>query len=83
MATVPKVSSAASPEGVPPAVLNELAMQFGEYPHQFSLLTNVGPTFLVKQQALDYLKAILEELQSEGNVQPLIHFRDRLTTLSS
>ena len=82
MATVPKVSSAASP-GVPPAVLNELAMQFGEYPGQFLLLTNVGLTFLAKRRALDYLKAVLEELQSEGNVQPLIHFRDRLATLFS
>ena len=44
---------------------------------------NIGPTFLAKRQALDYLKAILEELQSEGNVQPLIHFQNRLTTLSS
>lgn len=83
MATVPKEPSAASPEGVLPAVLNELAMQFGEYPRQFLLLTNVGLTFLAKRRALDYLKAVLEELQSEGNVQPLIHFRDRLTTLSN
>ena len=83
MVMVPKVSSVASPEGVPPAVLNELAMQFGEYHRQFSLLMNIGLTFLAKWWALDYFKAILEELQLEGNVQPLIHFQDRLTTLSS
>lgn len=60
-----------------PAVINELARQFGELPHQFMLLTNVGLTFLTKRRAVDYLKAVLEELQSEGSVQPIIELRDR------
>lgn len=68
----------ASPSGTPsPKSINELAYQFGETPNQFVLLTNVGLTFLVKRRTLDFLKAALEELQSEGNVQPIIEFRDR------
>ncbi|KAF8213123.1 nucleoporin [Mycena galopus ATCC 62051] len=59
-----------------PAVTNELATQFSANPRQFMILTNVGLTFLVKRRALDYLKAVIEELQSEGNVQPIIEFRD-------
>ncbi|KAF9462165.1 nucleoporin [Collybia nuda] len=77
MATVPRPSSLATPPGATaPVSINELALQFGEPPHQFMLLTNVGLTFLTKRRALDYLKAVLEELQSEGNVQPIIEFRD-------
>ncbi|TFK41242.1 nucleoporin [Crucibulum laeve] len=76
MATLPKTSSS-TPPGIPsPATINELAKQFGETPEQFMLLTNVGLTFLTKRRALDYLKAVLEELQAEGNVQPIIEFRD-------
>lgn len=71
--------SSITPSGMPsPKSINELAYQFGESPNQFVLLTNVGLTFLVKRRTLDYLKAALEELQSEGNVQPIIEFRDRL-----
>ncbi|THV07704.1 nucleoporin [Dendrothele bispora CBS 962.96] len=58
------------------ATINELATQFGESPRQFMILTNVGLTFLIKRRALDYLKAVIEELHSEGNVQPIIEFRD-------
>lgn len=77
MASVPRATISA-PSGSPtPAAINELATQFGEPPQQFMLLTNVGLTFLAKRRALDYLKAVLEELQSEGNVQPIIEFRDR------
>jgi nuclear pore complex protein Nup155 len=60
-----------------PAVTHELAAQFSEPPRQFMILTNVGLTFLVKRRALDYLKAVIEDVQSEGNLQPLIEFRDR------
>ncbi|KAL4070880.1 nucleoporin, partial [Scleroderma citrinum] len=59
-----------------PAVINELALQFSEPPRQFIILTNVGLTFLVKRRAVDYLKAAIEEVQSEGAVQPIIEFRD-------
>ncbi|CAA7258664.1 unnamed protein product [Cyclocybe aegerita] len=76
MAAIPKIV-AETPSGTAvPSALNELATQFGEGPNQFMLLTNVGLTFLVKRRAVDYLKAVLEELQSEGNVQPIIEFRD-------
>lgn len=77
MAAVPK-KKIATPAGTPsPTVLNELASQFGEPPNQFMLLTNSGLIFLVKRRAMDYLKAVLEEYQSEGNVQHIIEFRDR------
>ncbi|KAK0464897.1 nucleoporin [Desarmillaria tabescens] len=63
--------------GLPaPVVTNELASQFVESPPEIMILTNVGLTFLMKRRALDYLKAVIEEVQSEGNVQPLIEFRD-------
>jgi len=58
-------------------VINELATQFSEPSRQFMILTNVGLTFLVKRRALDYLKAVIEEVQAEGVVQPIIEFRDR------
>ncbi|KIK70905.1 hypothetical protein GYMLUDRAFT_32985 [Collybiopsis luxurians FD-317 M1] len=74
MAPVPQRPLAADMGGISAA--NELATQFGEPPRQFMILTNVGLTFLVKRRALDYLKAVIEELQSEGNVQPIIEFRD-------
>jgi nuclear pore complex protein Nup155 len=41
------------------------------------ILTNVGLTFLIKRRGLDYLKAVIEEVQTEGVVQPIIEFRDR------
>ncbi|KAE9408173.1 nucleoporin [Gymnopus androsaceus JB14] len=74
MAPVPQKPLAADVAGV--AVTNELATQVGEPPRQFMILTNVGLTFLVKRRSLDYLRAVIEELQSEGNVQPIIEFRD-------
>jgi hypothetical protein len=58
-------------------VINELARQFGESTQQFMLLTNSGLSILSKRRAVDYLKAVLEELQSGGSVQPIIEFRDR------
>ena len=81
MAPVPRSSLAAaalSPaNSPPPSSLNELATQLSEPPQQFMILTNVGLTFLAKRRALDYLKAVIEEFQVEGNAQPLIQFRDR------
>jgi nuclear pore complex protein Nup155 len=72
----PSISSTSS--GSPTLVVtNELATQFSEPPRQFMILTNVGLTFLHKRRALDYLKAVVEEVQAEGNVQPIIEFRDR------
>ncbi|KAF5385258.1 hypothetical protein D9615_001454 [Tricholomella constricta] len=77
MAKLPPVSSAsATPEGPAPVAINELATQFGEKPCQFMLLTNVGLSFLAKRRSVDFLRAILEEIQAEGNVQPLVEFRD-------
>ncbi|EGO04780.1 hypothetical protein SERLA73DRAFT_164639 [Serpula lacrymans var. lacrymans S7.3] len=71
MASVPR--SYHSSSLAPP---NELASQFSHLPQEFMILTNVGLTFLVKRRALDYLKAVIEEVQSEGIVQPIIDFRD-------
>ncbi|KAG2150078.1 nucleoporin [Suillus cothurnatus] len=75
MATVPRESTPASVAPSPP-VTNELATQFSEPSRQFMILTNVGLTFLIKRRALDYLKAVIEEVQTEGVVQPIIEFRD-------
>lgn len=87
MAPVPRPSLAAvtqSPPNSPaPSILNEVASQFSEPPRQFMILTNVGLTFLAKRRALDYLKAVIEEFQAEGNAQPLIHFRDRYASYVS
>ncbi|KAF7290087.1 Nucleoporin [Mycena chlorophos] len=77
MAPVIRPAPPSPPTGTPaPTVFNELAAQFSSHPRQFMILTNVGLTFLVKRRALDYLKADIEELQLEGNVQPLMEFRD-------
>src|ERR1700722_3510237 len=77
IAPVPCTKVPPSSVSSPPAALNELATQFVEPPKQFMILTNVGLTFLVKRRAVDYLQAVIEEVQSEGNVQPIIEFRDR------
>ncbi|KAG6912027.1 hypothetical protein DXG01_000275 [Tephrocybe rancida] len=72
----PSTSAADTPDGPAPSALNELATQFGEAPSQFMLFTNCGVSFLVKRRAVDFLRADLEELQLQGNVQPLVEFRD-------
>ncbi|KAI0257476.1 nucleoporin [Lactifluus subvellereus] len=59
-----------------PVVTNELTYQFLEPTRQFLILTNVGITVLAKRRALDWLRDALEEVQAEGNVQPIIDFRD-------
>ncbi|KAI9512809.1 nucleoporin [Russula earlei] len=59
-----------------PIVTNELAYQFLEPPRQFLILTNVGITVLAKRRALDWLRDAIEEVHAEGNVQPIIDFRD-------
>ncbi|KAF9270147.1 nucleoporin [Marasmius fiardii PR-910] len=78
MAAVPpsSASNGPPPDFPSPVVTNELATQFTEPTQQFMILTNVGLTFLVKRRAVDYLRAVMEELQSEGNIQPIIEFRD-------
>ncbi|KAG6885845.1 hypothetical protein C0993_008808 [Termitomyces sp. T159_Od127] len=63
-------------DGPAPSALNELATQFGEAPCQFMFFTNCGISFLVKRRAVDFLRADLEELQSQGTIQPLLEFRD-------
>jgi len=65
------------PNAPMPVVTNELAYQFLEPPRQFLILTNVGITVLAKRRALDWLRDAIEEVQAEGNVQPIIDFRDR------
>jgi nuclear pore complex protein Nup155 len=75
MATVPRESAPTSVVPSPP--INELATQFSEPSQQFMILTNVGLTFLVKRRALDYLKAVIDEVQTKGVVQPIIEFKDR------
>ena len=77
MAAIAKASVGTPPETPAPSAINELATQFGESPNQFMVLTNVGLTFLTRRRAVDYLRAVLEELQAEGSVQPIIEFRDR------
>ncbi|GLB36074.1 putative non-repetitive/WGA-negative nucleoporin C-terminal [Lyophyllum shimeji] len=73
----PATTASAAPDGPPPvAPINELATQFGETPCQFMLLTNSGLSYLVKRRAVDFLRAILEEIQAEGNVQRIVEFRD-------
>ncbi|KJA29400.1 hypothetical protein HYPSUDRAFT_32851 [Hypholoma sublateritium FD-334 SS-4] len=76
MEAINKTTAVTPPGTAAPSDINELASQFDEYPNQFMLLTNVGLTFLIKRRAIEYLKAVLEELQSEANVQPIIQFRD-------
>ena len=77
-AILPPTSTASSPANTPsPSSINELATQFSEPSSQFLLLTNVGLTFLIKRRAVDYLKAVLEELHTEGTVQQIVEFRDR------
>ena len=66
-----------SPNTPMPVVTNELAYQFLEQPRQFLILTNVGITVLAKRRALDWLRDAIEEVQAEGNTQPIIDFRDR------
>lgn len=80
MAVAPRttVRASSTPPGSPsPVVTNELATQFSEAPPQFMILTNAGLTILTKRRAADYLKAVIEEVASEGNSQPIIEFRDR------
>ncbi|TFL06773.1 nucleoporin [Pterulicium gracile] len=69
----PRVSP---PDPSNPVVTNELSHQFSEPPYQILILTNVGLTFLIKRRALDYLRAVIEEVQSDGNIQPILEFRD-------
>ncbi|KAI0313508.1 nucleoporin [Amylostereum chailletii] len=77
MAPVPRSSSAPLAGPAPaPIATHELAYQFLEPPRQFMILTNVGLTILAKRRAMDWLKDVIEEVQAEGNAQPIIEFRD-------
>jgi nuclear pore complex protein Nup155 len=77
MAMLPR-DALSTPAGTPaPGVLNELSHQFGEVARQVVILTNSGVTVLVKRRAIDYLRAIIEDLQADGNIQPIVTFRDR------
>lgn len=60
-----------------PLAINELATQLSEPARQYIILNNGGLHWIVKRRAIDALKEVVEELQSEGNLQPLIEFRDR------
>ncbi|KAH8835728.1 nucleoporin [Flagelloscypha sp. PMI_526] len=55
---------------------NELAMQFSEPPQQFMIFTDSGMSFVVKRRAIDFLKAIFEEVNAHGQTQQIIEFRD-------
>jgi nuclear pore complex protein Nup155 len=78
MAAVPKQQSPSAAADTPsPGAINELALQFSETTRQFMILTNVGLTFLAKRRPLDYLRDVIEEVHAEGNIQPIIDFRDR------
>ena len=75
---VPRPQIAVAPSGSPaPVITNELATQFSEPAKYFMILTTSGLIFLAKRRALDYLRAVIEELQSEGNVQPIIEFKEK------
>jgi nuclear pore complex protein Nup155 len=56
---------------------HELSVQFSEPARQFMILTNAGITFLAKRRPLDYLKDVIEEYHADGNIQSLMHFRER------
>jgi nuclear pore complex protein Nup155 len=78
IAAVPGLTPPAVPPTSPvPTITNELATQFSAPAKQFMILTNSGLSFLAKRRPMDYLRAVIEEVQSEGNVQPIIDFRDR------
>ncbi|KAF5355937.1 hypothetical protein D9756_004133 [Leucocoprinus leucothites] len=76
MAALPKEASTVPHNTPSPSVINELGRQFTEPPQQFMLLTNSGLSILSKRRAVDYLKAVVEELQSGNSVQPIIECRD-------
>jgi nuclear pore complex protein Nup155 len=56
---------------------HELGVQFSEPSRQFMILTSSGITFLAKRRPLDYLRDVIEDFHAEGNVQSMLHFRDR------
>jgi nuclear pore complex protein Nup155 len=63
------------------SAMHELSVQFSEPSRQFMILTNAGITFLAKRRPLDYLKDVIEEYHAEGNIQSLMHFRERYDSL--
>ena len=58
-------------------VFNDLANQYSEPRREFVVVTDAGITFIVKRRVIDYLGDALEEVQSDGNAQPIIDFRNK------
>ena len=58
-------------------VFNDLANQYSEPRREFVVVTDAGITFIVKRRVIDYLRDALEEVQSDGNAQPIIDFRNK------
>jgi len=77
IASSPREVTTVPPNTPSPSVINELGRQFTESSQQFMVLTNAGISFLRKRRAVDYLRAVVEELQSGNSVKPIIDFRDR------
>lgn len=66
-----------SPEAsLEPLATNELATQFSQPRQEFIIVTNVGISHLVKRRVLDYLNDALEEVHTEGSLQPILDFKE-------
>ncbi|KAI5836199.1 nucleoporin-domain-containing protein [Schizophyllum commune Tattone D] len=77
IAPAPKTFAPPTPSDTPtPVVINELASQTGESPPQFIIMTSEGLVFIAKRRAIDYLKAIIEDYESDRDIQPMLLFRD-------
>ncbi|TRM60230.1 Non-repetitive/WGA-negative nucleoporin C-terminal-domain-containing protein [Schizophyllum amplum] len=66
----------APPETQLPTVINELASQAGESPPQFMIMTSEGLVFVIKRRTIDYLQAIIEDYETNRDIQPMLSFRD-------
>jgi len=77
IASLPREVTTVPPNTPSPSVINELGRQFTESSQQFIILTSAGVSFLCKRRAVDYLKAVVEELRSGNNAKSIIDFRDR------
>lgn len=60
------VHSSAPPSSPAPNPMFELATQFSEPPRQFLIFTNAGLYFFAKKRAVDHLRQLLEQYDSEG-----------------
>lgn len=59
-----------------PTSTNELATQFSQLRQEFVIVSNTGISHLIKRRVVDYLQDAIEEAHAEGNLQPIIDFRD-------